>query len=117
MLPWGVNHRSTPARTGSPLFQSHLRHPWSVAKTRRRILQFASFHRGQVAGHDTTSFMMASAIYYLAATPEAKEKLVAEVDAFGRAPPCHEDLERFPYVEVRRMRGYPRLARRPARAP
>lgn len=62
-----------------------------------------AFALGQVAGHDTTSFMMASAIYFLAANPEARRKLIAEVDAFGRAPPSHEDLERFPFVEVRRL--------------
>ncbi|KIZ05238.1 hypothetical protein MNEG_2718 [Monoraphidium neglectum] len=53
-----------------------------------------------VAGHDTTSFMMASALYFLAANPEAKARLVAEVDSFGRQPPEHDDLEQFPYVEA-----------------
>jgi hypothetical protein len=57
-------------------------------------------HARQVAGHDTTSFMMASALYFLAANPEAKARLVAEVDSFGRQPPEHDDLEQFPYVEV-----------------
>ncbi|KAI8468880.1 MAG: cytochrome P450 [Monoraphidium minutum] len=54
-----------------------------------------------VAGHDTTSFMMASALHFLAADPRAKSALVAEVDAFGRGRPvAHGDLERFPYVEA-----------------
>ncbi|GBF94618.1 thromboxane-A synthase [Raphidocelis subcapitata] len=53
-----------------------------------------------VAGHDTTSFMMASAIYYLATNGAARARLVAEVDAFGGAAPGHGDLERFPYVEA-----------------
>lgn len=33
--------------------------------------------------------------------PDARSKLVAEVDAFGRDRELHhEDLEKFPYVEV-----------------
>lgn len=54
-----------------------------------------------VAGHDTTSFMMTNAVYYLATHPEARAKVVAEVDRFGREKlPSHEDLDKFPYVEV-----------------
>jgi cytochrome P450 len=54
-----------------------------------------------VAGHDTTSFMLASALYYVATNEGARAKMVAEVDAFGRGRDLrHEDLESFPYVEV-----------------
>jgi cytochrome P450 len=59
-----------------------------------------------VAGHDTTSFMLASTLYYLATHPAAKARLVAEVDAFGPGRPVeHGDLEKFPYVEVRSFGG------------
>lgn len=46
--------------------------------------------------------MLASAIHYLTTHPAARARLVAEVDAFGGEAPGHEDLARFPYVEVGR---------------
>ena len=52
-------------------------------------------------GHDTTSMLLTSALYFLSRHPAALAKVVAEVDRFGRKKQVtSEDLEAFPYIEV-----------------
>eukprot|EP00878_Enallax_costatus_P045344 GHUV01054524.1.p1 GENE.GHUV01054524.1~~GHUV01054524.1.p1 ORF type:complete len:114 (-),score=13.09 GHUV01054524.1:53-394(-) len=54
-----------------------------------------------VAGHDTTSFMLTSTLYYVAKHPEVKAKVFAEIERFGRARKVtHEDMDKFPYLEA-----------------
>jgi hypothetical protein len=54
-----------------------------------------------VAGHDTTAFMLTSALYHLSRNPDAKAKLLREIDCFGQNKRvAFEDLEKFTYAEV-----------------
>jgi hypothetical protein len=55
-----------------------------------------------VAGHDTTSFMLTSTLYWVSRTPEVKARVFQEIEAFGRdRPVTHDDMDKFPYLEVR----------------
>jgi cytochrome P450 len=55
-----------------------------------------------VAGHDTTSFMLTSTLYWVARSPQVKAKVWDEIEAFGRSRPVtHADMDSFPYLEVR----------------
>eukprot|EP00882_Tetradesmus_deserticola_P021759 GHRQ01023556.1.p1 GENE.GHRQ01023556.1~~GHRQ01023556.1.p1 ORF type:complete len:316 (+),score=147.96 GHRQ01023556.1:1689-2636(+) len=55
-----------------------------------------------VAGHDTTSFMLTSTLYWVATSPEVKAKVFAEIERFGRQRQVtHDDMDKFPYLEVR----------------
>lgn len=54
-----------------------------------------------VAGHDTTSFMLTSTLYYVAMHPGVKAKVFAEIERFGRARKVtYEDMDKFPYLEA-----------------
>jgi len=54
-----------------------------------------------VAGHDTTSFMLTSTLYYVSKHAEVKAKVFAEIDRFGRnRQVTFEDMDKFPYVDV-----------------
>ncbi|WIA07921.1 hypothetical protein OEZ85_007399 [Tetradesmus obliquus] len=54
-----------------------------------------------VAGHDTTSFMLTSTLYWVARSPEVKAKVFAEIERFGRRRPVtHDDMDKFPYLEA-----------------
>jgi cytochrome P450 len=54
-----------------------------------------------VGGHDTTSFTMTCALFFLSVHPEAQAKLLAEVDAFGRDRKLTPaDVPAFPYLDV-----------------
>eukprot|EP00899_Mesostigma_viride_P024011 jgi/Mesvir1/4795/Mv11091-RA.1 len=64
------------------------------------------------AGSDTTSNTLTFALYHLSNDPHVQDKLIAEVDAFGRdRPPSYEDLVHgFPYTECvvkETLRFYP----------
>jgi cytochrome P450 len=57
-----------------------------------------------VAGHDTTSFMITSALYHLSTNPGPKARMLQEIDTFGRDKEIlFDDLEKFPYVEVSKV--------------
>ena len=48
--------------------------------------------------------LLTSALYFLARNPSACAKVQAEVDRFGRKKQVKaEDLEAFPYIEVRAL--------------
>eukprot|EP00775_Hariotina_reticulata_P005689 gene5689-5927_t len=54
-----------------------------------------------VAGHDTTSFMLTSTLYYVSKHAEVKAKVFAEIDRFGRnRQVTFEDMDKFPYLDV-----------------
>eukprot|EP00882_Tetradesmus_deserticola_P030263 GHRQ01033963.1.p2 GENE.GHRQ01033963.1~~GHRQ01033963.1.p2 ORF type:complete len:489 (+),score=180.62 GHRQ01033963.1:1689-3155(+) len=54
-----------------------------------------------VAGHDTTSFMLTSTLYWVATSPEVKAKVFAEIERFGRQRQVtHDDMDKFPYLEA-----------------
>eukprot|EP00879_Flechtneria_rotunda_P026692 GHRR01028507.1.p1 GENE.GHRR01028507.1~~GHRR01028507.1.p1 ORF type:complete len:100 (-),score=18.07 GHRR01028507.1:247-546(-) len=54
-----------------------------------------------VAGHDTTSFMLTSTLYYVSKHPEVKAKVFAEIDRFGRDEKItSQDMDKFPYLDV-----------------
>lgn len=48
-----------------------------------------------LAGFDTSSSALAFTVYHVARTPGVEEKVLAEVDHFGRgAVPTYDDLDR-----------------------
>lgn len=52
-----------------------------------------------LAGYETTANALGFAIYCLSSHPEAQERLLREVDAFGRdRTPCREDIASFPFM-------------------
>lgn len=52
-----------------------------------------------VGASETTIVMMTFLMYYLSCTPDAEEKLLAEVDrVIGRRPPTVQDLKAMPYL-------------------
>ncbi|MEW5298017.1 MAG: hypothetical protein WDW36_001181 [Sanguina aurantia] len=54
-----------------------------------------------LAGYETTANTLAFTIYLLAVNPEVEKRLVAEVDAFGRANAITTaDLDKFPYTDA-----------------
>jgi cytochrome P450 len=55
-----------------------------------------------VAGHDTTSFMLTSTLYWVARSPQVKARVFEEIECFGRSRQVtHDDMDKFPYLEVR----------------
>jgi len=63
-----------------------------------------------LAGYETTANTLACSIYNLAAHPQAMERAVAEVDAFGDNMPEFKDLGQFPFIEAvvnESLRMYP----------
>ncbi|KAF8072691.1 AL21 [Scenedesmus sp. PABB004] len=54
-----------------------------------------------LAGYETTANTLAFCLYGIAAHPRVQERLLAEVDAFGRdRAVTYADLDRFPYAEA-----------------
>lgn len=54
-----------------------------------------------LAGFDTSSSALAFTVYHVARTPGVEEKVLAEVDRFGRdAVPTYDDLDQFPYLDA-----------------
>jgi cytochrome P450 len=63
-----------------------------------------------LAGHETTANALAWSFYLLARNPEAGERLRAELEPLGDAPPNAADLPRLPYLRMvveEAMRLYP----------
>ncbi|PJF40811.1 MAG: cytochrome P450, partial [Candidatus Thermofonsia Clade 1 bacterium] len=53
-----------------------------------------------IAGHDTSTGLLAWAMYLLGAHPESAQRLRAEVDtALGEAPPTMERLAQLKYLD------------------
>lgn len=64
--------------------------------SRRCILQItAQVTTFLTAGYETTASTLACTIYNISATPAAEEKLLQEIDGFGRNfVPTYEDLDK-----------------------
>jgi cytochrome P450 len=64
-----------------------------------------------LAGYETTANTLAFCVYLLCKHPEAQQKLIAEVDAFGKdREPTLADLEQLPYTSAvvnEALRVYP----------
>ena len=55
-----------------------------------------------LAGYETTANALAFTIYLLSSNPAKRDKLLAEVDAFGRARvPALRDLDKCASVQAR----------------
>lgn len=66
-----------------------------------RLLLLLQVNSVVVAGHDTTSFCLTSTLYWVSQTPAAQQKLLAELDAFGRhRRVTAADMDKLPYLEV-----------------
>jgi hypothetical protein len=54
--------------------------------------------------------MLTSTLYWVARSPEVKERIFQEIERFGRSRPVtHDDMDRFPYLEVRPALGAARM--------
>jgi cytochrome P450 len=54
-----------------------------------------------LAGYETTASALAFTAYWVARSPDKEAKLLAEIDAFGRAGvPTFDDLGQFPYLDA-----------------
>ncbi len=54
-----------------------------------------------LAGYDTTANALTYSAYCLLSNPAKQQKLVAEIDAFGRdRVPTFDDLDAFPYLDA-----------------
>ena len=90
-----IAERRRHPRPTDDLLDSLVRAPWMTdALIRDQLLTML------IAGHDTSTALLAWTLYLLGTHPEAMERAQAEVDAvLGRANPTYEQVEALDYLD------------------